>query len=239
MSLLLVPDEEVGSAASRALSVSVARRHRQVLVLEPSLDGAAKVARKGCGVFEVLFRGRAAHAGLEPEKGASALAELARFVVFLEGLAAPGEGTTLTATLAKAGSASNVVPESATLAVDARAWSNAEAERVTRALHAYRAATSGVSLTIEGGFDRPALEPTPASEALYARARRLAAELGFELGQARVGGASDGNFVAAAGVPTLDGLGPRGGGAHARDEHVLVADLPLRAALLAALVSER
>ena len=237
VSLLLVPDEEVGSRVSRGLTVSVARRHRQALVLEPSLDGAAKVARKACGVFEARFRGRAAHAGLEPEKGASALAELARFVEFLEVVAAPSEGTTLTATLARAGSASNVVPESAVLTVDARAWTGGEAQRVTQALAGYRPA-NGVAVLVEGGFDRPALEPTPASEGLYALARRLAAEVGFELGRAKVGGASDGNFVAAAGVPTLDGLGPRGGGAHARDEHVLVADLPLRAALLAAIVTE-
>jgi glutamate carboxypeptidase len=218
--------------------VSVARRHRQALVLEPSLDGAAKVARKGCGVFAVRFRGRAAHAGLEPEKGASALAELARFVARLPAVASAGEGTSVTATLARAGSAANVVPETAELTLDARAWTAAEAERVTRELRGYEPASPEVQVTVDGGFDRPALEPTPASTALYERARRLAAEIGFELGQARVGGASDGNFVAAAGVPTLDGLGPRGGGAHARDEHVLVADLPARAALLAALVAE-
>jgi glutamate carboxypeptidase len=238
VSLLLVPDEETGSAASRELTLSIARRHRQVLVLEPSLDGAAKVARKGCGVFEVSFRGRAAHAGLEPEKGASALAELSRFVAFVEGIARPRDGTTLTATLAKAGSAVNVVPEQASLTLDARAWTRSEADRVTAALAAYRPGVGGVDVTIAGGFDRPALEPSAASEQLFELARRLAEDLGLELGSARVGGASDGNFVAAAGVPTLDGLGPRGGGAHARDEHVLVADLPVRAALLAALVSE-
>jgi glutamate carboxypeptidase len=238
VSLLLVPDEETGSQASRETTVSVARRHRQALVLEPSLDGAAKVARKGCGVFAVRFRGRAAHAGLEPEKGASALAELARFVARLPGVASAGEGTSVTATLARAGSAANVVPETAELTLDARAWTAAEAERVTGELRGYEPASRDVLVTVEGGFDRPALEPTPASTALYERARRLAAAIGFELGQARVGGASDGNFVAAAGVPTLDGLGPRGGGAHARDEHVLVADLPVRAALLAALVAD-
>jgi len=117
-----------------------------------------------------------------------------------------------------------VVPESASLTVDARAWTRVEADRVTDALEAYRAAVPGVEVQVSGGFDRPALEPTAASEALYALARRRAEDLGFELGAARVGGASDGNFVAAAGVPTLDGLGPRGGGAHA--------------ALLAALASE-
>jgi glutamate carboxypeptidase len=238
VSLLLVSDEEAGSGASRDLTVSVARRQRRVLVLEPSQDGAAKLARKGCGTFRIAFRGRAAHAGLEPETGASALAELARYVLFLESVAAPSRGTTLTPSVARAGGATNVVPESAELFVDARSWTLDEADRVTRALRGYRPTDLGVAVTVEGGVDRPPLEPTAGSRALYDSARRLAAGLGFDLGAARVGGASDGNFTAAAGIPTLDGLGPRGGGAHARDEHVLVADLPLRAALLAALVSE-
>jgi glutamate carboxypeptidase len=238
VSLLLVPDEEVGSAASRELTVSLAGRHRQVLVLEPSQDGAAKVARKGCGTFHVRFSGRAAHAGLEPEKGASALAELARFVPFLDGVADPERGTRLSATVARAGSATNVVPEAAELSVDARAWSAREAERATAAIRGYSPADARVAVAVEGGFDRPPLEPTAASTALYETARRIAAELGFHLGAARVGGGSDGNFTAAAGVPTLDGLGPRGDGAHARDEHVVVDDLPRRAALLAALVCE-
>jgi glutamate carboxypeptidase len=236
VSLLLVPDEEVGSAASRELTVSLARRHRTVLVLEPSQDGAAKVARKGCGTFRLRFSGRAAHAGLAPERGASALAELARFVLFLDRVADPSAGTTLTATVARAGSATNVVPEAAELAVDARAWSQDETERVTAAILGYAPDNPGVTMAVQGGFDRPPLEPTVASTALYEDARRLAADLGLDLGAARVGGASDGNFTAAAGVPTLDGLGPRGDGAHARDEHVVIDDLPLRAALLAALV---
>jgi glutamate carboxypeptidase len=235
VSLLLVPDEEVGGATSRELLLGVARRHRQVLVLEPSIDGAAKVARKGCGVFHVSFAGRAAHAGLEPEKGASALAELARFVTFLEGVADAARGTTLMPSLARAGSAANVVPEWGELTVDARAWTKEEAARVAAAVRGYTPADVRVALTVEGGFDRLPLEPTPASEALYERARREAEDLGFALGAARVGGASDGNVTAAAGVTTLDGLGPQGGGAHARDEHVLVADLPRRAALVAAL----
>jgi glutamate carboxypeptidase len=238
VSLLLVPDEEVGSAASRELTVSVARRHRRVLVLEPSQDGAAKVARKGCGNFEVKFSGRAAHAGLEPERGSSALAEMARFILFLERTANPSKGTTLTATLARAGSATNVVPEAAELSVDGRAWSREESDRATAAMRGYTPADAGVSVSVEGGFDRPPLEPSAASTALYEAARRLAADLGFDLGAARVGGGSDGNVTAAAGVPTLDGLGPRGDGAHARDEHVVIDDLPLRAALIAALVSE-
>jgi glutamate carboxypeptidase len=238
VSLLLVPDEEAGSPASRDLTVSIARRHRRVLVLEPSLDGAAKVARKGCGTFHVRFRGRAAHAGLDPDQGASALEELARFVLFLGSVRSAARGTTLTASVARSGGATNVVPEAAELAVDARAWTREETERVTAALLAYRASDPRVTVSFDGGFDRPPLEQDRSSEALHARARRLAADLGFELGAARVGGASDGNFTAAAGIPTLDGLGPRGGGAHARDEHVFVADLPPRAALVAALASE-
>ena len=238
VSLLLVPDEEVGSAASRELTVSLARRHRRVLVLEPSQDGAVKLARKGCGTFRLRFSGRAAHAGLAPEKGASALAEMSRFVLFLGGVADPASGTTLTATVARAGGATNVVPEAAELAVDARAWLHQEAERVTAAIRGYSAADAGVTVAVEGGFDRPPLEPTEASTALYETARRIAADLGLDLGAARVGGGSDGNFTAAAGVPTLDGLGPRGDDAHARDEHVVIDDLPVRAALIATLVSE-
>jgi glutamate carboxypeptidase len=239
-SLLLVPDEEVGSGASRALTLELAKRHHCVLVLEPSLDGAAKLARKGSGTFRLRFRGRGAHAGLEPERGASALAELARCVLFLETLADAARGTTVAATVARSGGQTNVIPEEGTLAVDVRVWSEEEAQRVTRAIgdYAKRPADSGVTVDVEGGVDRPPLEPTPASLALYERARLLAGELGFPLEAARVGGASDGNFTAAAGVPTLDGLGPRGGGAHARGEFVSLADFPGRAALLAALVAD-
>ena len=238
VSMLLVPDEEIGTAASHALLLDTARAHDRVLVLEPSLDGAAKVARKGTGLFRLAFTGRAAHAGLEPEKGASALAEMARAVPVLESLANVGQGTTVTPTLARAGSASNVVPERAELTVDVRVWTQAEAQRVDAAVRALQPADSRVAVAVEGGFDRPPLEPSVEAQALYASARGIARELGFDLEAARVGGASDGNLTAAAGIPTLDGLGPRGGGAHARDEHVLLSDLPRRAALVLALVAE-
>jgi glutamate carboxypeptidase len=238
VSLLLVPDEEIGSPHSRELLLSVARRHHRVLVLEPSLRGAAKVARKGGGVFRVRFHGRAAHAGLEPEKGASALAEMARFSLSLESLADSEKGTTLTPSIAHAGTAENVVPEFAVLTVDARAWTRDEAARVSEAIHAYRCRDPLVTMEVEGGIDRPPLEPTPSSQALYHRACRAAADFGFEIGEARVGGSSDGNLTAAEGITTLDGLGPSGGGAHSRDEHVELADLPRRAALAAALCSE-
>jgi glutamate carboxypeptidase len=233
---LLVPDEEIGSASSRGLTVDLARRHRRVLVLEPSDDGAAKIARKGTGLFHLRFRGRAAHAGLEPERGASALAELARSVLFLETLADPTSGTTIVPSRARSGGATNVVPEEGDLAVDARVWTREEAERLESAVRGYRPADPRVEVTVEGGFDRPPLVPTPESLALYERARAFARELGWDLASARVGGASDGNLTAAAGIPTLDGLGPRGGGAHARHEFVQMSELPRRAALLAALL---
>jgi len=236
VSLLSVPDEEIGTSASRGLLLETARRHRRVLVLEPSLDGAVKVARKGTGLFDLEFRGRAAHAGLEPEKGASALAEMARCVLFLETVQDVGRGTTVTPTVAASGTTTNVVPEAASLKADIRVWSMTEATRVEAAVRGYRQADARVSVVVAGGFDRAPLEPTPAAEALYARAREIAREMGFELPSARVGGASDGNLTAAAGVPTLDGLGPKGDGAHARHEWVDVSDMPRRAALLTRLI---
>ena len=199
-------------------------------------QGAAKVARKGTGTFTVRFGGRAAHAGLDPEKGASALLELAHFTLFAAALTRPDTGTTVTPTVAQGGARTNVVPESAWLGVDCRVWSKAEAERVESALRAYEPRDPRVSVAFEGGFDRPPLEPTPAAQALYERAKAIAAELGFALPAARVGGASDGNLTAAAGVPTLDGLGPVGDGAHARHEWVLASDLPRRAELLVRLL---
>jgi glutamate carboxypeptidase len=236
VTLLLTPDEEVGTQASRALLQEVARRHRQVLVLEPSLQGAAKVARKGTGNFDVRFRGRAAHAGLDPEKGASALLELAHFAIFAAGLTRAETGTTVTPTVAQSGAKTNVVPEAGRLAIDCRVWSQDEAERVATSLRGFAARDPRVTVEVEGGFDRPPLEPSPAATALYEQARVFAGELGFTLGAARVGGASDGNLTAAAGLPTLDGLGPMGDGAHARHEWVSVNDLPRRAELLFRLV---
>jgi glutamate carboxypeptidase len=238
VSLLLVPDEEAGSQASRALTLDIARKHRCVLVLEPSLNGAAKVARKGVGFFDLQFRGRPAHAGLDPEAGASALAELARCVLYLEKQADSARGTTVTPTVARSGTTLNVVPESATLAVDVRAWTQEEAARVTKSVRGYRTEDARVTFDPKGGFNRPPMEPTPKSQALYERMRGIASSLGFDLGAARVGGGSDGNLTAAAGVPTLDGLGPLGDGAHARHEHVVIEDLPRRAAMLAQFVSE-
>jgi glutamate carboxypeptidase len=237
VSLVLTPDEEVGSGASSGLLVEEALRRDRVLVLEPSGDGgAAKVARKGTGLVKVRLRGIASHAGLEPEKGASALLEMARLALYADALADAPAGTSVVPTVASSGKVTNVVPERAELAVDFRVWTRAEADRVMAGLRAYRPGDSRVAVEMDGGPNRPPMESTEASLELYRRAASLAKTLGFELPAARVGGGSDGNLTAAAGVATLDGLGPTGGGAHARTEHLDVDDLARRAALLAGLL---
>lgn len=237
VTLLLVPDEEVGSAASHELLIDQARKHDRVLVLEPSAaGGAAKVARKGTGLFRLRFKGIPSHAGLEPEKGASALTALAEFLLDAPGFGSVEHGTTVTPTVATAGTKTNVVPENAEVAVDCRVWTPSEPSRVERELRSWRPRDTRVHVEVEGGFDRPPLAETDASRALFAAARQIASDLGFELRGERVGGASDGNLTAAAGVPTLDGLGPMGDGAHARHEHVLVKDLARRVNLIERLV---
>jgi glutamate carboxypeptidase len=239
VTLFLTPDEEVGSRASRDLLVGEALNRNRVFVLEPSGDGgAAKIARKGTGLVTARFTGVASHAGLEPEKGASALLEMSRFALYADALADLPAGTSVVPTVAASGTTTNVVPEQATLAVDFRLWSEAEGQRVLAGLNAYRPSNERVRVVLEGGVNRPPMEATEASLALYRRAATLAQTLGFALAAVRVGGASDGNLTASAGVPTLDGLGPSGAGAHARTEHLRVDDLPKRAALLAALLEE-
>lgn len=237
VTLLLVPDEEVGSSASSALLLELARKHDRVLVLEPSAaGGAAKVARKGTGLFRLRFTGVPSHAGLDPEKGASALKALAEFVLATPQFANPEAGTTVAATLASAGTKTNVIPEHAEVAIDCRVWTASEPERLERELRAWRPTDPRVSMVVQGEFDRPPLAETDASRALFTAAQRIARDLGFELRGERVGGASDGNLTAAAGVPTLDGLGPMGDGAHARNEHVVIADLARRVDLIERLV---
>lgn len=239
VTLLLTPDEEIGSHASRDLLVAEARRRQRVLVLEPAGDGgAAKVARKGTGLVVARFHGVASHAGLDPEKGASALAEMARYVLHAEALADLAAGTSVVPTVASAGTKTNVVPERAEVTVDYRVWNGAEGDRVTTALTSYRCADPRVTVEVEGGVNRPPMEPSGTSLAIHRRAAAIAERLGFALPGTRVGGGSDGNLTSAAGVPTLDGLGPAGAGAHARHERLEVADLPRRAALLAALLEE-
>ncbi|MFH8252754.1 M20 family metallopeptidase [Microbacterium sp. B2969] len=239
VTILVTGDEELGSPSSRGLIQDTARGAHGALVLEASADGGAlKLERKGTALYEVVVAGRAAHAGLEPEKGVNATVELAHEVLAVAALADPARGTSATPTAAGSGSTTNTVPASARVAVDVRARTLAELDRVDAAIRALRPVTPGAQLEILGGINRPPLEAT-ASAALFDRAQRLARELGLEpLTGAAVGGASDGNFTAGIGVPTLDGLGAVGGAAHADDEHVLVAELAPRTLLLARLVAD-
>jgi glutamate carboxypeptidase len=235
---LVTSDEEIGSPTSRHLIEDVARPADAVLVLEPSLDGALKTARKGVSLYELAVTGREAHAGLEPERGVNALVELSKQIVELEALSRGDIGTTVTPTIAHAGTAANVVPASATAKVDVRVLSSEEQGRIDRAMRELEAFAPGATVEVRGGPNRPPMPPT-ASQQLYERACALAEELGIgALGAAHVGGGSDGNFTAAIGVPTLDGLGAVGGGAHARTEHVDVDTMRGRAGLVAALVAD-
>ncbi|WP_028479077.1 M20 family metallopeptidase [Nocardia sp. CNY236] len=235
VSVVLTGDEEIGSVSSRALIREEARRCGAVLVCEPAADGGAvKTARKGIATYTVAIHGRAAHAGLEPHLGVNSSVELAHQIMRITAL---NEGdTTVTPTLASAGTTQNSVPETARVYVDARAWTIAALERVDTAMAGLVPHLPGAQVTISGGIERPPLEE-PQARALYAQAAAVAVELGLApLSAARSGGGSDGNITAALGIPTLDGLGAVGGHPHARDEHVWVAAMPERAALLAALL---
>ena len=237
VAVLLTGDEEVGSQTSRALIEGLAREAEAVLVLEPSADGGAlKTARKGTGMYTLRVSGKASHAGLEPEKGANALMGLASLVLAAGALGDDRAGTTVTPTMAVAGTATNVVPAQASAELDVRVLDPAEARRVDEAVRALQTPVPGTSLTVEGGPTRPPMPPA-ASDALFARAQTCAAALGLRPLEGRaVGGASDGNFTAAVGTPTLDGLGAVGAGAHAEGEHVVLSAMPERAALIGALV---
>lgn len=239
VTVLVTGDEEVGSPRSRALIEDEARGAVAALVLEASADGGAlKSARKGVSLYSVGVTGRAAHAGLEPERGVNAGVELAHQVLRLAGLGDPGRGTTVTPTVLSAGTTTNTVPAAARVAVDVRAWTVQEQTRVDDEVRASSGHLPGAVVEVSGGVNRPPMEAAT-SAPLVALARRLHHELGLgDLGDTAVGGASDGNFSAGVGTPTLDGLGAVGGGAHAEDEHVLIDALPGRAALLAALVAE-
>lgn len=232
--MLITADEEVGSYASRELIEQRAKATGAVLVLEPSADsGALKIARKGVGTFRVDITGRASHAGLEPEKGINALLELATQVQRIAAIANPQLGTTVTPTVASAGTTENVVPASAQIVVDVRVVIPEEKERVEREMAALTPVVAGATITVSGSINRPPMHES-ASTALFEVARTIAAEMGIErLAGVAVGGGSDGNFTAAIGVPTLDGLGAMGGGAHADSEHVLISRMGERATLLA------
>jgi glutamate carboxypeptidase len=237
VTLLVTGDEELGSPTSRGLIEAEAAGCRAALVLEASADGGAlKTARKGVSLYEVRAVGRAAHAGLEPERGVNATVELAHQVLAVAGLADAVLGTTVTPTALSSGTVSNTVPASGAFSVDVRMWDVAEQARVHAAMSSLLPVVPDAVLQVTGGPNRPPLAAS-SSGRLFALASSVAAGLGLApLTAAEVGGASDGNYTAGVGTPTLDGLGAVGGGAHADHEHVLVDSLPGRAALLAALI---
>jgi glutamate carboxypeptidase len=239
VTLLVTGDEEIGSPSSRELIEREARAASAALVFEASADGGAiKTERKGAAQYEVRVAGRAAHAGLEPHRGVNATLELAHQVLAVSELADRTAGTTVTPTLARAGTTTNTVPAEGAFAVDVRARTVAEQERVDRAIRALRATVPGARVETTAGPSRPPLEAA-ASAPLYALLCRIATDRGLpEPARAAVGGASDGNLTAGVGTPTLDGLGAVGGGAHAADEHVLVEEMPARTALVRALVEQ-
>jgi glutamate carboxypeptidase len=240
--LLLTCDEEVGSATGRPLVEEEANRAAQVLVLEPSAPGGkAKTARKGVGSWTITAEGIASHAGLNPKAGASAILELARqterFHRMNDAADAETGDTSFNVGMFRGGTGGNVVAAHAEMILDARFASTSEAERISDFVSNLQPFDDRVRLTVRGGNNLPPLERTAGVVGLYHKARRIAAQLDFELGECAVGGASDGNFAAALGVPVLDGLGIEGDGAHAAHEHILITDIRRRGALLAALVA--
>ncbi|MFC0105451.1 M20/M25/M40 family metallo-hydrolase [Kibdelosporangium aridum] len=239
VTLLITGDEEIGSPTSRGLIEAEAAGCAAALVLEASADGGAlKTERKGVSLYRVRAHGLAAHAGLEPERGVNATVELAMQVLAVNGIGDDRLGTTVTPTLMSAGTATNTVPATGEFAVDVRARTAAEQERVDVAMHGLLPVLRGARLEIVGGPNRPPMEAA-SSASLFDHASALAAQLGLPaLTSAAVGGASDGNFTAGIGIPTLDGLGAVGGGAHADDEHVLISALPGRTSLVSALVAD-
>ncbi|MDQ3684352.1 MAG: M20/M25/M40 family metallo-hydrolase, partial [Acidobacteriota bacterium] len=236
--LLLTCDEEAGSFSGRTLVEEEARRAAAVLVLEPPAPGGrVKTERKGTAGYTITAHGRAAHAGLEPEKGASAILEMARQIERFHALNDSARGTTINVGVVSGGTRSNVVAAEARAEVDVRFTTMSEAQRIGRVFAELRPFDERVRLTIEGEINRPPLERSEAVVALYDHARRVAAALDFELGETSVGGASDGNFAAAVGAPVLDGLGIDGGGAHADHEHIIIEDVARRGALLTGLIA--
>lgn len=238
VTMLWTTDEEIGSLTSRAAIEAFATRSTAVLVLEPSLPGgAAKTSRKGVGEFELTVHGVSAHAGLDPERGASAIHELAHQILAIAALQDFERGLTLNVGTVVGGSRTNVVAETALATIDVRVSTLEDAKRIEEALRSLRPVLKNTRLEIRGGIGRPPLERGPGVVHLYELAREIARGLGKDLLEGAAGGASDGNFTAALGVPTLDGLGPRGDGAHALHEHIELEDLPWRSAFLAALLS--
>jgi glutamate carboxypeptidase len=238
LTVLLVSDEEVGSDSSRKITEALAKKSAAVLVLEPSFgpEGAVKTARKGVGEFEIKVTGKAAHAGLDFKKGSNAIVELARQIEKISGFTDLKKGLTVNVGVVKGGSRTNVVPAEASAQVDVRIARLKDASGIDRKIRSLRRFNRKCSLEIAGGINRPPMERTAGVAALYDKAVAVARDLGWKLNEAAVGGGSDGNFTAGLGIPTLDGLGAVGDGAHATHEYIRISELPRRVALVAGLI---
>lgn len=239
VTVLFNSDEEVGSPSSRPLIEAEAARARVVFCVEPARpDGALKVWRKGTGRYVITALGRAAHAGADHEKGVNAIEELAHQVLRLQGMTDYGTGTTVNVGRIEGGTRANIVPDRAQVRVDVRVKTMAEWERISAAIAALQPVLPGARLVVEGGMSRPPMEASPVTLEPFRRAQEIATGLGLTLTADGTGGASDANFTAAMGIPTLDGLGALGDGAHSVDEYIFIPSLAERAALLAALLME-
>jgi glutamate carboxypeptidase len=237
--LIFTSDEEVGSLTSRELIEAEARRSQLALVMEPAMAGGQlKTFRKGVGEFKIVAHGRSAHAGVDHAKGLNAIEELAHQVLNLQKMTDYEQGTTLNVGVIKGGTASNVVPAHAEMDVDFRVSKMSEAKRLTPLILNLRPIIPGVNLSVSGGLNRPPMERTATMIATFEQVRRLGETLGLNLEEGATGGGSDGNFTAALGTPTLDGLGARGDGAHASHEHIIIESLVERAALLATIFTQ-
>ena len=238
ITVLLVSDEEVGSETSRLITENLAKKSAAVLVLEPShgTKGAVKTARKGIGEYHLKITGKAAHSGLDFEKGQSAIVELAKQIIAISKLVDLKRGLTLNVGTVQGGTRVNVIPAEASAVLDVRVALKQDAAGIDRKLRSLKPFNRKCKLEISGGMNRPPMERTPGVDALYKKAADIANQFGWKLEEAAVGGGSDGNFTAGLGIPTLDGLGGVGEGAHATHESILISELPKRAALLAALI---
>jgi len=230
-------DEEISSLAFRKQILAEGRRARAVLVLEPAAAGGAlKTSRKGVGEFRITVHGRPAHAGIDPGAGVNAISELARQLLRLEKIVRPRSGLTLSVGVVEGGTRTNVVPERARASIDVRVLRRQDRRLLEQRMYRLKPYLPGARLVVEGGINRPPLERKMAVS-LFRHARELARQMDLDLKEAATGGGSDGNFTAAVGTPTLDGLGGIGEGAHALHEHVVVREMPRRAALVAAILA--
>jgi glutamate carboxypeptidase len=238
VTVFLVSDEEVGSSSSRPITESLAQQSAAVLVLEPAAAprGAVKTARKGVGDYTLTVKGIAAHAGLDPGKGHSAILELARQIAVISKLNNLRQGLSVNPGVIRGGTRTNVVAAEATVEIDVRVKQAKQAAALNRKLRALKPFDKRCKLSLEGGINRMPMERTAGVAALYKKAKAIAAQLDWKLEEAAVGGGSDGNFTANLGIPTLDGLGGVGEGAHATHEHIVISELPRRALLLASLI---